>query len=245
MPTLKARKRRVRRRSAKKRVRKTKGKKKRSRRRLYKGGLGLGCVRNCVEKDKWRYCIKKKVEGKPGAQNHDCAGLWSGKLQPPSMLSDDEKKKYKDAAIEECLAYAPTKEQWDNAADKDGLFGKRAAALLANGTNGTRKCIAAKGKGKGVSIFNNPPKEAMFYKKTDETGKIIGDLNDTEKLAKQVEFYNSDAGLLSGAKPTDQKLLELFPPPAEAGGGRRKSRRRRRRRRKKSKQSKKRRRRKR
>lgn len=49
MPTLKARKRRVRRRSAKKRVRRTKGKKNRRRRRTYKGGWG----NNSALKQKW------------------------------------------------------------------------------------------------------------------------------------------------------------------------------------------------
>ena len=245
MPTLKARKRRVRRRSAKKRVKRTKGKKKRSRRRTV-GGM-LGGWGNSNLKNKWKYCIKEKVKG-PDTQNYDCAGMWSSsaKLKPPSMLAPAAKQKYEAAAVKECKAYAPKKSTWDSEKNQD-VITKRDSALRANGTDRMRKCIAAKGFDEGVPIFNNLPAEAMFYMKTDPETKKLVDLNEDEKRAKKVEFFKNlhaadgFPGLLSGKAPTEEEYNAMFL--AATDGGRRKSRRRRRRRRKKSKQSKKRRRR--
>ena len=64
MTTLKARKRRVRRRSAKKRVRRTKGKKNRRRRRTYKGGLSTPCIKDICRK--WQKHMKHSYKMSKG-----------------------------------------------------------------------------------------------------------------------------------------------------------------------------------
>jgi len=77
MTTLKARKRRVRRRSAKKRVRRTKGKKKRSRRRLYKGGMCLSD--KCKKWNKHMTGEKRKALGKSiSVANNQCIQIPRG-----------------------------------------------------------------------------------------------------------------------------------------------------------------------
>ena len=69
MSTLKARKRRVRRRSAKKRVKRTKGKKKRSRRRTYKGGM----FGSSNLKKKWEKHMKLSYRNSKGLMaNNNC-----------------------------------------------------------------------------------------------------------------------------------------------------------------------------